>query len=84
MLANSGNRRAVVPNCAQTQGWQRSVGYDPTIPRAHYDRVADDEWSRLTRSRRGELQFLVHMDVLQRHIKADIDVPNASASCAAI
>ena len=47
------------------------MGYDPTIPRAHYDRVADDESTRLTRSRRGELNFLVHMDVLRRHITAE-------------
>ncbi len=50
------------------------MGYDPAIPQAHYDRLADDEWTRLTRSRRGELNFLVHMDVLKRHIAADMDV----------
>lgn len=50
------------------------MGYDPAIPRAHYDRLADDEWTRLTRSRRGELNFLVHMDVLKGHITADMDV----------
>ena len=50
------------------------MGYDPAFPRTHYDRVADDEWTRLTRNRRGELNFLVHMDVLQRHITADMDV----------
>ena len=50
------------------------MGYDPAFPRAHYDRLADDEWTRLTRSRRGELNFLVHMDVLQRHITAEMDV----------
>ena len=50
------------------------MGYDPAFPQAHYDRVADKEWTRLTRSRRGELNFLVHMDVLRRHITADMDV----------
>ena len=50
------------------------MGYDPEIPRAHYDRLADAEWTRLTRSRRGELSFLVHMDVLKRHINAGMDV----------
>ena len=50
------------------------MAYDPAFPRAHYDRVADDEWTRLTRSRRGELNFLVHMDVLRRHIATDMDV----------
>ena len=50
------------------------MGYDPAFPRAHYDRVADKEWTRLTRNRRGELNFLVHMDVLRRHITADMDV----------
>ena len=50
------------------------MGYDPAFPRAHYDHVADKEWTRLTRSRRGELNFLVHMDVLRRHITADMDV----------
>ncbi len=50
------------------------MGYDPEIPRAHYDRLADDEWTRLTRSRRGELNFLVHMDVLERHINTGMDV----------
>ena len=50
------------------------MAYDPAFPRAHYDRVADDEWTRLTRSRRGELNFLVHMDVLRGHIATDMDV----------
>ena len=50
------------------------MGYDPDIPRAHYDRLADAEWTRLTRRRRGELSFLVHMDVLERHITAGMDV----------
>lgn len=50
------------------------MGYDSAFPRSHYDRVADNEWTRLTRSRRGELNFLVHMDVLRRHIAADMDV----------
>ncbi|MDE0452903.1 MAG: class I SAM-dependent methyltransferase [Gammaproteobacteria bacterium] len=50
------------------------MGYDPEIPRAHYDRLADAEWTRLTRRRRGELSFLVHMDVLERHITAGMDV----------
>lgn len=50
------------------------MDYDPAIPRDHYDRLADNEWTRLTRSRRGELNFLVHMDVLRRHIKPDMDV----------
>lgn len=36
--------------------------------------MADKEWTRLTRNRRGELNFLVHMDVLRRHITADMDV----------
>ena len=48
--------------------------YDPVWPRAHYDRLADGEWTRLTRTRRGELSFLVHMDVLKRHVTADMDV----------
>ncbi|MYJ75438.1 MAG: class I SAM-dependent methyltransferase, partial [Gammaproteobacteria bacterium] len=50
------------------------MGYDPAFPRVHYDGVADKEWTRLTRNRRGELNFLVHMDVLRRHITADMDV----------
>lgn len=50
------------------------MGYDPVFPQAHYDAVADKEWTRLTRSRRGELNFLVHMDVLQRHLTTDMDV----------
>ena len=50
------------------------MGYDPAFPRAHYDRVADKEWTRLTRNRRGELNFLVHMDVLRRHITVEMDV----------
>lgn len=50
------------------------MGYDPAIPRDHYDRLADVEWARLTRSRRGELNFLAHMDVLRRHIKGDMEV----------
>ena len=50
------------------------MGYDPAFPRTHYDRVADKEWTRLTRNRRGELNFLVHMDVLRRHITAEWSV----------
>ena len=50
------------------------MGYDPAIPRAHYDRLGDDEWTRLTRRRRGELNFLVHMDVLKRHVAGDMAV----------
>ena len=50
------------------------MGYDPDFPRAHYDRLADAEWTRLTRSHRGELNFLVHMDVLKAYITAEMDV----------
>ena len=50
------------------------MSYDPAFPRAHYERVADNEWTRLTRSRRGELNFLVHVDVLQQYVTADMDV----------
>lgn len=50
------------------------MAYDPAFPRAHYDGVADKEWTRLTRNRRGELNYLVHMDVLGRHITGDMDV----------
>ena len=53
--------------------------YNPAFPRTHYDRLADNEWTRLTRNRRGELNFLVHMDVLQRHITADMDVLEVGA-----
>lgn len=50
------------------------MGYDPDIPRRHYDDLADDEWTRLTSNPRGELNYLVHLDVLQQHIHADMDV----------
>ena len=53
--------------------------YNPAFPRTHYDRLADNEWTRLTRNRRSELNFLVHMDVLQRHITADMDVLEVGA-----
>lgn len=49
------------------------MGYDPTFPRKYYDQLADDEWTRLTRSRRGELNYLVHMDVLHQHITSGMD-----------
>ncbi|MCY3810604.1 MAG: class I SAM-dependent methyltransferase [Gammaproteobacteria bacterium] len=55
------------------------MGYDPDFPRAHYDRLADAEWTRLTRSRRGELNFLVHMDVLKAHITPEMDVLEVGA-----
>ena len=55
------------------------MGYDPDFPRAHYDRLADDEWTRLTRSRRGELNYLVHMDVLKTHITTEMDVLEVGA-----
>ena len=48
--------------------------YDPNFPRKHYDQLADDEWTRLTRSRRGELNYLVHLDLLRQHIASDMDV----------
>lgn len=60
-----------VRSCALGVG---PVGYDPAFPQAHYDHVADKEWTRLTRNRRGELNFLVHMDVLRQHITRDMDV----------
>ena len=50
------------------------MGYDPDYPRKHYDQLGDDEWTRLTRSRRGELNYIVHMDVLRHHIRGDMDV----------
>ena len=50
------------------------MGYDPNYPRKHYDQLGDDEWTRLTRSRRGELNYIVHMDVLRHHIRGDMDV----------
>ena len=55
------------------------MGYDADFPRAHYDRLADAEWTRLTRSRRGELNFLVHMDVLKTHITPEMDVLEVGA-----
>ena len=55
------------------------MGYDPAFPRTHYDRVADKEWTRLSRKRRGELNFLVHMDVLRQHISAEMDVLEVGA-----
>ena len=55
------------------------MGYDPNCPRAHYDRLADAEWTRLTRSRRGELNFLVHMDVLKAHITTEMSVLEVGA-----
>ena len=48
--------------------------YNPAFARTHYDRLADNEWTRLTRNRRGELNFLMHVDVLRRHITEDMDV----------
>ena len=55
------------------------MGYDPKYPRKHYDQLADDEWTRLTRSRRGELNYVVHMDVLRRHIRGNMDVLEVGA-----
>ena len=53
---------------------EATLDYDAQYPRNHYDRLADDEWTRLTQSRRGELNYLVHMDVLHQHITADMAV----------
>ena len=50
------------------------MSYDPTFPRQHYDNLADEEWSRMTRSRRGELSFLVHMDVFRSHLNTGMHV----------
>lgn len=48
--------------------------YAPKYPRVHYDLRGEDEWERLSRTRHGELSFLVHMDVLRKYIKANMDV----------
>ncbi|MCY3885734.1 MAG: class I SAM-dependent methyltransferase [Gammaproteobacteria bacterium] len=50
------------------------MGYDPKYPRAHYDSLGIEEWTRLTNSRHGELNFVVHMDVLQNHIEGSMAV----------
>ncbi len=50
------------------------AAYDPKFPRAHYDNLVENEWTRLTRTRHGELSFLVHMDVLRTYIKPGMDV----------
>ena len=53
---------------------EETLAYDAKFPRNHYDRLADDEWSRLTHSRRGELNYLAHMNLLRQHINVDMDV----------
>lgn len=50
------------------------MNYDPSFVREHYDKLADNEWTRLTSSRRGELNYIVHMDLFQEHLSADMDV----------
>ena len=50
------------------------MSYDPSFPRQHYDRVADEEWLRMTETRRGQLSFLVHMDVLQQYLTSNMRV----------
>lgn len=50
------------------------AAYDPKFPRTHYDNLVENEWTRLTRTRHGELSFLVHMDVLRTYIKESMDV----------
>ena len=50
------------------------AAYDPKFPRTHYDNLVENEWTRLTRTRHGELNFLVHMDVLRAYIKESMDV----------
>ena len=50
------------------------LSYDPSFPREHYDRVADEEWLRMTRTRRGQLSFLVHMDVLRQYLNSNMRV----------
>ncbi len=50
------------------------MGYNADFTRKHYDKLADDEWTRLTNSRRGELNYLVHMDVLRQHLQSDMEV----------
>ena len=50
------------------------MNYDPSFTREHYDQLADAEWTRLTSSRRGELNFIVHMDLFREHLSADMDV----------
>ena len=50
------------------------MSYDPSFPRQHYDRVADEEWSRMTGTLRGQLSFLIHLDLLKQHLKSDMRV----------
>lgn len=50
------------------------AAYDSKFARTHYDNLVENEWTRLTRTRHGELSFLVHMDVLRTYIKPSMDV----------
>ncbi len=43
--------------------------YDPNIPLEFYERLAEGEWTRLSKNRLGQLLFHNHLDALRTHIK---------------
>ncbi|HEX3022736.1 MAG TPA: class I SAM-dependent methyltransferase [Lachnospiraceae bacterium] len=47
------------------------MSYNPEIPRERYNNYADREWTRLEKDGHGELLYRVHLDILNRHVKAN-------------
>lgn len=47
------------------------MSYNPDIPRDRYNNYGDREWTRLEKDGHGELLYRVHLEILNRHIKAN-------------
>lgn len=47
------------------------MSYNPEIPRERYNNYGDREWTRLEKDGQGELLYRVHLEILNRHIKAN-------------
>lgn len=47
------------------------MSYNPEIPRDRYNNYGDREWTRLEKDAQGELLYRVHLDILNRHVKAN-------------
>lgn len=44
--------------------------YNPAVPRDRYNNYGNREWERLEKDGHGELLYRVHIDILNRHVKA--------------
>ena len=53
--------------------------YDSNIPKQYYDCFGEEEWTRLSGDRAGELLYHVHMDVFRCYVQKEASVPELGA-----